>query len=333
VSNPESRLKLALVSDDHTRLCLSRECRVMNVTPWNYPFVLKLWKPDLLFVESAWMGRWSHWRYKIASYPDHPERNNAKLAHLVEAARGAGIPAVFWNREDGAHFERFINAARLFDRIYTVDENTVPRYREAVSDKVPVEVLMFAAQPAIHFPRPVEPVRRASFVGSYDRHVHPRRRAWQDMIFDAADVIGLIVYDRNSRRRPDKYRYPARPWIEVRKTIPHALTAGVYCSHIVNINVNTVDRSPTAFSRRLVEILACGGFAVTNPTPAVTRMFGEFCRALDNEEEARALFARISRQGLSHSEREQARAATDHVLRHHTWRHRLQQLAGALATP
>jgi spore maturation protein CgeB len=301
----------------------------MDVTPWNFPFVLKLWKPDLLFVESAWMGRWNSWRYRIASYPDHPKRSNARLARVVEAARDAQIPAVFWNREDGAHFDRFVDSARHFDRIYTVDENTIPRYRKVVSDQVPVDVMMFAAQPAIHFPRPTELARRASFVGSYDRHIHPRRRAWQDMIFEAAEAIGLTVYDRNSSRRPEKYRYPDRHWIKVRKAIRHEHTAEVYRGHVVNINVNTVDRSATAFSRRLVEILACGGFAVTNPTPAVARLFGDFCRVLDNGEEAKALFERLAREGLSHAEREQTRAAADHVQRNHTWRHRLEQVAGA----
>lgn len=328
---PSSPLKLALIADDLTRVCLAHECRVMNVTPGNYRAVFKLWKPDILFVESAWEGRWKSWKYGIAAYPDHPERNNGQLARVVAAARDAHIPAVFWNREDGAHFKRFIASARLFDHVFTVDENMIPHYRAALGEDARVEVMMFAAQPAIHSPADTKPLHRAAFVGSYSRHVHPHRRHWQDMVFRAADPVGVTVYDRNSNRRPDTYRYPEYPWIEVKKTIAYNRTGKVYNTHAVNLNVNTVTDSTTAFSRRLVEILACGGFALTNPTPAVARFFGDYCATAENGEEAHALFARIAKDGLSHRQREQGRAAAAYVLRHHTWRHRLEQLTEMVA--
>lgn len=324
--NARSPLKLALIVDDLTRVCLAHESQVMNLTPWNYHAVFKLWKPDILFVESAWEGRWKSWKYKIAAYPNHPERNNAMLARVVAAARDAHIPAIFWNREDGTHFKRFISSARLFDRVFTVDENMIPHYRAALSPDARIEVLMFAAQPAVHSPADIELLRRAAFVGSYNRHVHPQRRIWQEMIFTAADPVGVTIYDRNSNRRPDTYRYPEYPWIEVKKTIAYPRTGKVYNTHSVNLNVNTVTDSSTAFSRRLVEILACGGFMLTNPTPAVARFFGDYCATAESGEEAHALFARIAKDGLSARQRAQARAAAEYVLRHHTWRHRLQQL-------
>jgi spore maturation protein CgeB len=323
---PHASLKLALITDNLTHECLAHECRVMSVTPWNWRAVFRFWKPDILFVESTWRGRWDAWRYRIASYPDVPERNNRLLARVVQGARDAHIPAVFWNREDGVHFDRFIGSACLFDRVLTVDEAMIPRYREQLAPGARVDVMMFAAQPAIHAPADIEPERRAAFVGSYSRQVHPERRVWQDAMFDAAEAIGLAVYDRNSSRRPDHYRFPDHPWIEVRKAISHARTAEVYRTHAVNLNVNTIADSPTAFSRRLVEILASGGFALTNPTPAVTRLFADYCAVTDDAGEARELFARVAREGLSTREREQARAGVDYVRSHHSWRHRIDQI-------
>lgn len=319
-------LKIALVADELTRECLSRECRVMSVTPWNYQAVFRLWKPDILLVESAWQGRWKSWKYGIAAYPEHPGRSNAKLANVVAAARQAHIPAVFWNKEDGAHFDRFIGSARLFDRVLTVDDTVIPRYREVLGPEARVDVMMFAVQPAFHFPRSDQQMRRACFVGSYGRHIHHRRRAWQDAMFEAARDIGLTVYDRNSGRRASQYRYPDRPWIQVRKAIGHAQTADVYRTHAVNLNVNTVEGSATAFSRRLVEILASGGYALTNRTLAVDTHFADYCAVMDSGDEAQELFARVSRDGLSHREKEQARAGAEFVLQNHTWRHRLQQI-------
>ncbi|MGE8636749.1 MAG: glycosyltransferase family 1 protein, partial [Achromobacter piechaudii] len=53
---PFGRLKVALVTDYFTSDCLSAECRVRNVTPRNYREIIDEWKPDLLFVESAFHG-------------------------------------------------------------------------------------------------------------------------------------------------------------------------------------------------------------------------------------------------------------------------------------
>jgi len=192
---------------------------------------------------------------------------------------------------------------------------------------VPVDVLMFAIEPAFHYPTTTRPIRRASFVGSYSTSFHPRRRAWQDMIFDAVEPLGLTAYDRNSARQSESYRFPRRPWIDVKDAIPHRATADVYRRHVANLNINTIEDSPTAFSRRLVEILASGGLAVTNPTRAVEQLFADYCAIVCSREDGDELFSRLAREGLSRYERERVRAGAEYVLSAHTWRHRLGQIA------
>jgi spore maturation protein CgeB len=320
------KLKVALVSDELTLKCLAFECQVRDITPLNYKVILKLWRPDLLFVESAWRGAGESWKSKIAAYPNHPGRSNLALRKVVAYARDLGIPCVFWNKEDCVHFERFIGSAALFDYIFTVDENCIPRYREVVGPGVPVHPLMFAVQPAIHSPSASGYVhRRACFVGSYSLHIHDRRRAWQDMMFRSSSELGLTVFDRNSSRRSGDYRYPDMPWLELRNNVPHEQTAQIYRDYIVSLNVNTLEDSCTMFSRRLIEILACGGLAVTNPAPSVERYFKEYCEVVRSEEECRELFGRL-RQGLSAADRERALAGADYVLGEHTWAHRLEEV-------
>jgi spore maturation protein CgeB len=322
------RLKVALVSDELTRSCLSLECRVRDITPLNYKVVLALCKPDLLFVESAWQGAGNAWKFKIASYPDHPERNHAVLRRVVEYARNLGIPCVFWNKEDGVHFDRFIASAALFDTVFTVDENCISRYRSALGHDLRVESLMFAIQPRIHSPSfesaPV--LRRASFVGSYNHHIHDRRRAWQDMMFRSAADLGVTVFDRNSSRHSASYRYPAMPGLDVKKQVPHDETAQIYRTYAVSLNVNTVEDSPTMFSRRLIEIIACGGLAATNPALSVERYFKDFCEVVHSEDQCVALFERLRLEGPSTDDIARARAGADYVLRNHTWSHRLAQI-------
>jgi hypothetical protein len=318
-------LHVALVADELTRRCLARECAVRNLTPLNWRWVLRLWRPHLLLVESAWNGPRDAWKYRIASYPDHPARSNAALRALVAGAKDLGIPTAFWNKEDGVHFDRFIGSARLFDHIFTVDENCVARYRAAVGPQPTVDTLMFAVQPAIHrFNGFGFRHHRAAFAGSYSHHVHPARRVWQHALFDAAchTGLGVTVFDRNSGRRSANYRYPAMAGLEVKPAVPHEGTAQIYRDYLVSLNVNTVEDSGTMYSRRLVEILACGGVAVTNPARSVQRHFKDYCHQAGSAEALHELFARL-RHGPTADDLERARAGAAHVARHHTWAHRL----------
>lgn len=325
-TGPFRDLKVALIADELTRSCLAFECQIRDLTPLNYRFFLKFWKPDVLFVESAWQGLGNAWKYKIASYPDRPERNNHTLRRVVAYARELGIPCVFWNKEDGVHFERFISSAAMFDYIFTVDENCIPRYRAVVGSQVPVASLMFAVQPAIHSPSPRGyGHRRACFVGSYSWHIHDRRRKWQEILFAASADVGLTVFDRNSERPSSNYRYPDLPWLEVRPSVHHTRTADIYRDYMISLNVNTVEDSGTMFSRRLIEILGCGGLAVTTPALSVARYFKEYCHIVSCEEEARELFGRL-KNGLAPCDRLMSAAGAEYVLKEHTWAHRLEEI-------
>lgn len=325
-------LRVGLVADQLTQHCLASACSTIPLTPLNWQLVLRLWKPDFLFVESAWQGRGSSWKYKIASYPDHPARNNRQLAKMIAFARDRGIPTVFWNKEDGVHFDRFIGSARLFDHIFTVDENCLERYRAVVDASTTVNTLMFPVQPATHsFDGFNFKHNRANFVGSYSHHVHDRRRYWQDMFFGAAcnAGLGLTVVDRNSSRKSSNYRYPALKDMHVLPAVPHDQTGRIYKDYLVSLNVNTIEDSPTMYSRRLVEILACGGIAVTNPSPAVDRYFKDYCHVVHNADEATELFARL-KHGPSADDLARAEAGARYVLSQHTWAHRLDEIVRVL---
>jgi spore maturation protein CgeB len=325
-NGPFRNLKVALIADELTRSCLALECQVRDLTPINYKFFLKFWKPDVLFVESAWQGLGNAWKYKIASYQDHPKRNNNSLRSVVSYARDLGIPCVFWNKEDGVHFDRFISSASLFDYIFTVDENCISRYRAAVGPHVAVAPLMFAAQPVIHSPSPNGYVhQRACFVGSFSWHVHDRRRKWQEILFAASSDVGLTVFDRNSGRRSSYYRYPDLPWLEVRPSVHHTRTPQIYRDYMISLNVNTVEDSGTMFSRRLIEILACAGLAVTTPALSVSRYFKDYCHTVSSLKEAQELFGRL-RNGLSANDRQMIAAGAEYILKRHTWTHRLEEI-------
>ena len=326
-----SKLKIALVADSLTSVSLALECRVRHLTPLNSQFVLRIWRPDIVLVESAWQGHRNAWKHRIAAYPDNKNRTNAKLAALLRLARDQKIPTVFWNKEDDVHFDRFKDSASLFDTVFTVDSRCIDRYRALLGPQASVDTLMFAVQPRIHhFEEPAFSDPSCNFVGSYSRHIHSDRRAWQDILFDAAvrSGLGLTFYDRNSDRKSEQYRLEDAGKITIRESVSNIETPTIYRRHRVSLNVNTIIDSPTMFSRRLVEILASGGIALTPPSLAVEKMFAEYCLVASDGNEALEHLARF-RNGVPSIDRERVRAAAEYVASHHTWAHRLEQICSS----
>ncbi|MDR0761775.1 MAG: glycosyltransferase [Campylobacteraceae bacterium] len=315
--------KILLISDNLTSECLKYEINYVDITPLNYWYhLLRRGRFDFLLVESAWSGYKNRWKYKIASYPDYPQRNNNVLARVVDIAKDKGIPTIFWNKEDSVHFDRFIKSAKLFDHILTVDEDCVKRYKEIMPSSVSVDVAPFCVQPKIHnFGGFNFKFNAANFVGSYNTQIHERRRSWQHMLFEAAfkAKLPLTVIDRNSNRKAKNYRYPSNQYdFMVKPSISYVKTADIYKDYLISLNVNTIEDSPTAYSRRLVEILACGGIAVTTPSLAVEKIFKDYCIVVNSLDEAVEVFSRL-KYGASKYDLERAKAGSDFVLKNFTW--------------
>lgn len=320
-----SRLKVALVSDALTRDSLEVECSVRNLTPSNYATVFSEWKPDLIFVESAWQGYRNSWKYGIASYAKHPDRTNTCLRDMLDMADLANIPAIFWNKEDGVHYSRFIDSARLFRYILTVDANCLDQYRIDVPGALLIDVMPFPVQSRFHHLDVIGKEKGfSSFVGSYGTHVHPNRRQWQDLLFGVFAKNGLDVYDRNSARKSVNYRYPRIPGLRVKPSVSYEKTAALYKSYKFNLNVNTVEMSPTMYSRRLIEIIAVGGVAISTPSLAAQKLFADYCHIVSSEDEMEAVLGwPPSRYGEA---AERARQGGQIVRELHTWTNRLEMI-------
>lgn len=114
--------------------------------------------------------------------------------------------------------------------------------------------------------------------------------------------------------------------INILPALPYADTAQLYRDYLVSLNVNTIEDSATMYSRRLVEILACGGIAVTNSSLAVLELFSEYCHVVHTEEEMMELFARL-KHGPSADDLDKAETGARYVAANHTWAQRQAQIA------
>ena len=324
-------LKVALVTDQFTTDCLEQECQIRCLTPQNYVKVIREWQPDLVFVESAFHGPGGTWRYELARQPGWLLWRKPKVIFkLVRFSREHGVPTVFWNKDDGAYFDAFVHVAKAFDVVLTTDKDCLPKYRAALPPSVPVAVMSMPYQPAFHYFDGFHlESTDACFAGSYYRRVLGGRRAFLDTLFQASGEAGMKiqVYDRNHHRlsRRFAFSFPKLPHLVVNPGVSNRETAAIYKRHLLSINVNSVTDSETMVSRRLLEILACGGIVVTNPSKAVEREFAGFCHVVSDAAEARALFERMA-HGPTQEDLERARAGAEYVAKHHTWAHRLAEI-------
>ncbi|MCP3669838.1 MAG: glycosyltransferase [Gammaproteobacteria bacterium] len=329
------RLKIALVTDYFTTECLSEECRIRSMTPANYREIIAEWKPDMVFVESAFHGMGGAWRYELAKQPKLLRMSRpTAIYQLVEFAKDSGVPTVFWNKDDGAFFDAFIDVAKVFDFIFTTDKECIQDYRQHVSAHVPVNTLVMPYQPAFHSFSGFNFVHNeACFMGSYYRQILDERRQFLDMVFNVCEDTGvrLNVFDRNHDRlsRYFEFRFPKSKQLTMHSKVPHRETAQIYKAYSVSLNVNSVTGSETMYSRRLLEILACGGIAVTNPSRSVDRYFRDYCHVVTTREELQEIFSRLC-AGPSTEDLDRAEAGAQYVRTAHTWEHRLEDICNTV---
>ena len=95
-------------------------------------------------------------------------------------------------------------------------------------------------------------------------------------LLEPAIEFGLDIYDRNYGTPQAKhYRFPDRYQPYVRGALPYNEMVKAYRRYKVFLNVNTVSDSPTMFSRRVFELLACGTPVVSSRARGIEEVLGE----------------------------------------------------------
>jgi Glycosyl transferases group 1 len=324
-------LRVAGILDEMSRASFAPECVLDTFfTRYDWRDHLEANPPDLLLVESAWVGNQGGWQYCIGSY-EHPQYAGLPyLRALLEWCREREVPTVFWNKEDPVHFDRFKEAAALFDCVFTTDEGCVGAYEELAGGvSRSVAPLPFAAQPKLHNPIPLVEARRSEpvFAGTYYRDRHPDRKRSLEAILDAARPHGLIIYDRTLGSDDDAYGFPERFLPHIRGRLSYAETVAAYKGHKVFLNVNSVVDSKTMFSRRVFELLACGTAVLSTRSAGMEAMFGELVPVANDVEGAQLALSRLLQD--DGYRQDIVSRAQRLILGEHTYRHRLIEIARA----
>lgn len=273
-------MKVACILDEFSFNCFKYEADFYYLEKENWQEQLVNLKPELLFVESFWSGVKNDWTSEIVNLQF---KKNSVIKKVVSYCKKNNIKTIFWNKEDPVNFDIFFEATKLFDYIFTTDENCVEKYKSKLMHDN-VWTLSFAAQPEIHNPIGVKYHSdfNVVFAGSWYPNYFLRQEEMKFLI-DGASKYNLNIYDRNfedtKRSFPFKYHKFVKGSLSYKEILP------VYKNSSVFLNVNTVTNSLNMFSRRVYEILACSRLVISSYSKGVEDKFFEFVKLSDNAEE------------------------------------------------
>lgn len=317
-------LRIAVILDEFSYQCFKHESILMPIGINDWKDTLNAQPPDLLLVESAWKGNSGTWQYKIARY--HNSNPSKELAELVNYCRSNGIPTIFWNKEDPIFFKRFIESAKLFDYIFTTDINMISKYKNILGhDRI--YALPFAAQPKIHNPmdKDKERLGKVAFAGTYHRQKFPERKKGMEAVLEPALSYHLDIYNRlQGRSKSPLFQYPSIFQRHVRGYLPYRKMVETYKKYDIFLNVNIVNDSPTMFSRRVFELLACGVNIISAYSQGIEELFGRIVMLARTQQETRK-FLDLLLNNKDLRDRLSLLGQRE-VFKKHTYRHRLDTM-------
>lgn len=309
--------RVAAIVDDFTRSGLGAQCDLLDLHPATWEEELESFRPDLLFVESAWRGAGGAWHNSV---PANPEA----LRGIIDWCNAHGVPTVFWNKEDPVHFETFIHVAREFDHVVTTDLDCVDQYRVLLGhDRV--SFLPFAAQPQVQ--NPIETTERKEalvFAGGYYVRYKERMRDLKAILGGALQVMPVEIFDRNYGTTLEEYAFPAEFSKHVVGTLRPQELDVAYKGYRFALNLNSVKSSQTMFARRVYELVASNTLTISNYAKGLSVVFGDLVPMTDSEPGTAALLRELQADP-DRTDRMRA-IALRKVLREHTYGERLRYL-------
>jgi spore maturation protein CgeB/SAM-dependent methyltransferase len=319
---PKGKPVVMAVMDEFTAGCFENDLALVLPRPDNWRALAEKYPPAMFFIESAWKGNGGSWQYRVAEYNNRP---GEELADMMLYASEQGIPTVFWNKEDPVHHQKFMISAKLADHIFSTDANMLDSYREKTGNNK-VHALPFAAQPALHYPAPLDGREaKACFAGSWYGDRHEERGKNMRWLLHAANRHGLVIYDRN--HGSGNFTFPEEYHASIKGGLPYKDLCAEYRRYRVFLNVNSVTSSPTMFSRRVFELMACGTPVVSTFARGIQELFeSKSIWLVDSEEQAEeAIRALLSDDA---EWRRRSLAGIREVFARHTYAHRLNKLFG-----
>lgn len=307
------QLRVACIMDEFTFSSYRPEGNLLQLSPAEWERELAEFKPELLFIESAWRGKDDLWGSKVGHL-------SQEVQGVLAWCRAHQVPTVFWNKEDPVHFETFMNTARLFDHVFTSDIDCIHRYKAALGHER-VYLLPFAAQPEQS--NPIEKYERKNafcFAGAYYVRYPERTADLGNFVHHLAEYRGVEIYDRNYGKDDSNYKFPEEYQPFIVGNLPFDQIDKAYKGYRYAINLNSIKQSQSMFARRVFELLASNTVTVSNFSRGVRLLFGDLVVTSDSGED---IVRRVDALGRDESRMRKFRlAGLRKVMMGHTYQDR-----------
>jgi len=261
-------LKVAAVMDEFTKESYAPECSLLELTPQGWREEIDSFKPQLIFIESAWLGKDKLWYRKISS-------GSPEYFEMTSYCKQLNIPIVFWNKEDPVYTDTFMLAARMADFVFTTDIDCIEKYKKNLKHDN-VYFLHFAAQPKLH--NPIEKYDRKDkycFAGAYYHRYELRCRVFDDFAKYFIETKGYDIYDRNYMHALPEHKFPEMYDKYILGRLEPTDIDKAYKGYNYGVNMNSIEQSQSMFARRVFEMLASNTITLGNYSRGVKNLFGD----------------------------------------------------------
>ena len=277
---PKHGLNVAILTDVYMHNYY-KDCfrQTYVLTPDNYEDILLFEDVDLFLYVTCWRGVYGNeWR----GHASDPARR-AAVGHILDICAARQVPTLFHSIEDPSNYEHFLPLAKRFGYVVTADVDCVDKYKKDIGHNN-VAYAEYGVNPLFNNPIGSLSARNADvfFAGSFPKR-YPQRCADMELIFDSvvdSDVELTIAdrnYDINQRTlkggEDGDYAFPPRYGDMVIEALPHEILQAVHKYFKVNLNFNSITRSPTKGAMRVYELQAQGSLIISNYALSTSMLF------------------------------------------------------------
>ncbi len=315
--------KVASILDEFSFECFQPEANFLQIGVATWKSDLENFKPDIIFVESAWRGKDGKWMKKVSKISN-------ELIDVLYWAKKNSVPTVFWHKEVPPHFSTFMQVTKMFDYIFLTDADCVLPYRAKVGHER-VYFLPFACQPKIHHPiQEAERLNAMIYAGSfYPEYKYPDRyKNFMDICDGLSPLIKIDIYDRNAGK--DIYPFPEKFRKDIKGSLPFAEVCKAYRSYEYGLNMNSVKKSSSMCSRRVFELIASNTYVIGNASDAVKNFFGDLTICSDSKTEIVQKFIELQNNPI-YKEKVKLLAIRK-IMNEHTYASRFAEILGKISS-
>ena len=265
------KFKVLAIMDEFTYTCYKYEFELIILDRKNWKKQIEYAKPDLFLCESVWDSVKSN-----ISLTNSADKELIK--QIINFCYSINLPSVFWNKEDDINYNKFIESARLFDYIFTTDIRCIPFYKKDANNNN-VYCLEFAAQPKIHNPSSNYRKKDVFFAGRWYNEIKERNKDIENLInlsIFKNNIFTLDIFDRKYIHNTPSFPNTYLQFIKKKKK--YSDLCNLAKKYKIMLNVNTITKSSTMFSRRVYEGLATGCCLISSYSLGIQKKFNNIVK-------------------------------------------------------